>query len=173
MTTTRTPNHPAVVSGLFEAISESAAPTTRGNQYGLVLTPSFFACSGLKTNKTENFLINLQTNTALTNVLHPNTLYYLSGRLIALNNGTIPLLTYNNDTLATVSDPVPPNFDFTNRATLSGLGIVTHRQEVAAEDNKSGNTLEVIVTHHDWDSERRYLHLYFRNVATKNSQSNT
>ncbi|POW05664.1 hypothetical protein PSHT_10704 [Puccinia striiformis] len=116
MSTTRTPNHPAIVSGLFEAIQE----------YGLVHTSSFLQCSGLKKDKLENFQINLQTNTALTNILLPHTLNYLSGRLIALNDDTTPNLTYNHDTLAT---------------------------EVASDDTESGNTLEVIVTHHDWDSE--------------------
>ncbi|KAI7946404.1 hypothetical protein MJO29_010931 [Puccinia striiformis f. sp. tritici] len=129
MTTTRTPNHPAIVSGLFEAIEESSAPTTRGNQYGLVHTSSFLQCGGIKKDKLENFQIHLQTNTALTNILLPHTLYYLSGRMIALNDGTTPNLTYNHDTLAAV--------------------------EVASDDTESGNTLEVTVTHHDWDSEAR------------------
>ncbi|POW11715.1 hypothetical protein PSHT_08320 [Puccinia striiformis] len=77
MSTTRTPNHPAIVSGLFEAIQESSVPTTQGNQYGLVHTLSFLQCSGLKKDKLEDFQINLQTNTALTNILLPHMLYYL------------------------------------------------------------------------------------------------
>ncbi|POW23238.1 hypothetical protein PSHT_00382 [Puccinia striiformis] len=142
MTTSRTPNHPAIVSGLFEAIEQSSAPTTRGNQYGLVQTSSFLQCSGLKFDKSENFQITLQTNTALTNVLELRSLYYLSGRMIALNDGTTPVLTYNHDTLATVIETAPENFDFINRATLTGLGVVTHRQEVATDNADSGNNLE-------------------------------
>ncbi|KAI7942552.1 hypothetical protein MJO28_012579 [Puccinia striiformis f. sp. tritici] len=155
MTTTRIPNHPAIVSGLFEPISDSVLPSTLGNQYGLVNTPSFISCSGLKANKLENFQIHLQTNTALTNVLQPDTVYYLSGRLIALNNGATPILTYNHNTLANLIQPVPNTFDFTNWATVTGLGIVTHRQEVTSDDLDVGTSLEVVVTHQDWDSEER------------------
>ncbi|KAI9618717.1 hypothetical protein KEM48_006543 [Puccinia striiformis f. sp. tritici PST-130] len=50
MTTNCTPNHPAIVLGLFEPISKSSLPSTQGNEYSLVNTPSFVLCSGRKRN---------------------------------------------------------------------------------------------------------------------------
>jgi hypothetical protein len=39
----------------------------------------------------------------LANLLDPLMIYYLSGKLIALNDGTMPILTYIQDSVTAVS----------------------------------------------------------------------
>ncbi|OAV85896.1 hypothetical protein PTTG_30205 [Puccinia triticina 1-1 BBBD Race 1] len=155
MSITRTPNHPAAFSGHFEPLAESTCESTRANQYGYVKTASYVKCGGSLDEKRENFEVQLVTNTALNNILKPNSVYFLIGKLIATNNGTTPIIVYNQESLIRTGDAGTESPDFTNKAVVTGLGLVSNRQEVVSDNPDVGSRLEVVVSHCDWDGEER------------------
>ncbi|KAA1105181.1 hypothetical protein PGTUg99_007090 [Puccinia graminis f. sp. tritici] len=155
MTAVRAPNHPAYFNGHFQPISDSIAESVRANQYGYVKTPSFFQCAGSNSDKNEDFEVELVTNTALTNTLHSDSIYALSGKIIALNNGSTPVLSYIQDTVIRIGTSGPNQPDFSNKSVVTSLGMVVSRREIANQSSDSATQLEVIVAHCDWDGEER------------------
>ncbi|OAV88114.1 hypothetical protein PTTG_09126 [Puccinia triticina 1-1 BBBD Race 1] len=153
MSINRTPNHPASMTGLFEPLGESIPEAIRANQYGNVTTLSFLQCGGAANTKVEDCEIKLSTNTALNNVLDPSYIYYLTGKFIPLNNGSTPKLTYVQETVAPVMPVANNTLNFTNRAAVNSLGLVTSRQEVVTTSGDGTAQLEVIVSHSDWDPQ--------------------
>ncbi|KAA1093395.1 hypothetical protein PGTUg99_005887 [Puccinia graminis f. sp. tritici] len=87
------PNHPATFNGHFQPITDSIAKSVRANQYGYVKTPSFFQCGGINSEKNEDFEVELITDTALNNTLMADSIYALSGKIIALNDSSTPILS--------------------------------------------------------------------------------
>ncbi|KAA1134527.1 hypothetical protein PGTUg99_003558 [Puccinia graminis f. sp. tritici] len=173
MSVVRAPNHPATFNGHFQPIADvcqihpassfcsadpfdqSIAESVRANQYGYVKTTSFFQCGGINSEKNEDFEVELVTNTALNNTLTADSIYSLSGKLIALNDGSTPILSYFQDTVVRVGPTGQAQPDFTNKSTVTSLGMVTSRREVASNASDSGSHLEVIVAHCDWDGQER------------------
>ncbi|KAA1127401.1 hypothetical protein PGTUg99_036205 [Puccinia graminis f. sp. tritici] len=151
MTATRAPNHPAYFSGHFQPLAD--IKSVRANQYGYVKTPSFLQCAGSNGDKNEDFEVELVTNTALTNTLNSDSLYALSGKIIALNNGSTPILSYIQDTVTRIGASGPDQPDFSNKSVITSLGMVVSRQEVSNQSADNGTHLEVIVAHCDWDGE--------------------
>ncbi|KAA1118265.1 hypothetical protein PGTUg99_001006 [Puccinia graminis f. sp. tritici] len=143
MSVVRAPNHPATFNGHFQPIAD----------YGYVKTTSFFQCGGINSEKNEDFEVELITNTALNNTLTADSIYSLSGKLIALNDGSTPILSYFQDTVVRVGPTGQAQPDFTNKSTVTSLGMVTSRREVASNASDSGSHLEVIVAHCDWDGQ--------------------
>ena len=157
MASVRVPNHPVSYSTHFEPLSNSSFETVCANQYGFVKTPSFVQCGGANHDKSENFEVNLVTNTALTNLLDADFIYSISGKMIALNDGSPPTLSYSHDIVTQVGATGPNQPDFTNKTYINSLGTITHRQELVSDSDEGGICLEVIVGHTDWDSEQRCM----------------
>ncbi|KAA1111991.1 hypothetical protein PGT21_019412, partial [Puccinia graminis f. sp. tritici] len=149
------PNHPATFNGHFQPITDSIADSVRANQYGYVKTPSFFQCGGVNFEKNEDFEVELVTNTALNNTLMADSIYSLSGKLFALNDGSTPTLSYFQDSVICIGATGPEQPDFTNKSIVTSLGMVISRREVASNVSDSGSHLEVIVAHCDWDGQER------------------
>ncbi|POV96906.1 hypothetical protein PSHT_14872, partial [Puccinia striiformis] len=143
----------------------SVPESVRGNQYGFVSTPSYFQCSGIGGNKSDAFEVLLKTNTILTHSLDVGFIYYLSGKLIAMNDGSPPVLTYFESSLAKVGPAGDNQPDFKNKTSVVGLGHVTKREELIGNNDDGGNRLEVEVVHHDWDvQERRHRQFLVRYI---------
>ncbi|KAA1117817.1 hypothetical protein PGT21_024270 [Puccinia graminis f. sp. tritici] len=171
MTALRAPNHPSILTGLFEPTANSIPEAQRGNQYGVLNTPSFFQCAGYMNQQLTDFEVILVTNTALNNVLEAGACYLISGRLISLNDGSTPTLTYNHDTVVRIAGPGTSGPELTNRTSAVGLGHVVERAEVLAGEADGGPRLEVVVAHNNWDAiartHRRFLVKYII-PSTKN-----
>ncbi|PLW47406.1 hypothetical protein PCANC_05875 [Puccinia coronata f. sp. avenae] len=141
MSLTCTPNHPSTPDSL------------RVNQYGNINTQSYVQCAGAFNSKAEDFELRLTTNTALENLLDPLMIYYLSGKLIALNDGTMPILTYIQDSVTAVSTTATQPLNFANKCNIHTLGIVVSREEVVSEGSNAATYLNVMITHNDWDAQ--------------------
>ncbi|OAV94132.1 hypothetical protein PTTG_04302 [Puccinia triticina 1-1 BBBD Race 1] len=76
----------------------------------------------------------------------------MAGKLIATNDGKTPILTYNQHSVARLREIGEEGFEFANKASVLGLGIVVKREEVA---NGNDRCLEVTMEHSDWDSQER------------------
>ncbi|KAI7942070.1 hypothetical protein MJO28_012097 [Puccinia striiformis f. sp. tritici] len=152
MTSTRAPNHPVNISGCFETLDASVPDSVCANQYGNVATPSCVPCAGLLGDKAEDIELTLITNTALNNILQPSSIYFLAGRLLAPNDGSTPVLTYQQTSLVRVTAAGPTAPDFANKATVVGLGLVVKRQEIVSNANDGVQNLHVTVQHSDWDA---------------------
>ncbi|OAV95194.1 hypothetical protein PTTG_09256 [Puccinia triticina 1-1 BBBD Race 1] len=157
MATTQAPNHPVHLVSLFKPLNHSVPEAVRANQYGNVNTESFFSCSGIDNSNPQDFEVTLTTNTALSNVLEPATIYQLAGKLIALNDGTTPIVIYNQSSMTKICSTADSNIDMTNKANVVGLGMVTHRNEVTTVNSEGGTHLEVTVSHNDWLSKVLYV----------------
>ncbi|POW10467.1 hypothetical protein PSTT_06097 [Puccinia striiformis] len=152
MSVSRTPNHPLIVSGHFEPLSPSVPESVRGNQYGVVSTLSYFQWVGIGGNKADiAFEVMLKTNTILTHSLEPGFVYYLQGKLIAMNDGSMPVLTYFENSVVKVCPAGDDQPSFKSKSSAVGLGHVSKREEVVGSDEDGGGRLEVEVVHHDWD----------------------
>ncbi|KAI9621328.1 hypothetical protein H4Q26_015827, partial [Puccinia striiformis f. sp. tritici PST-130] len=151
----RTPNHPLIVSGHFEPLSPSVPESVRGNQYGFVSTLSYFQCAGIGGGKADAFEVMLKTNTILTHSLEPGFIYYLSGKLIAMNDGSIPVLSYFENSVVRVCEASDTQPNFKSKTGAVGMGHVAKREEVVGSDEEGGNRLEVEIVHHDWDVQVR------------------
>ncbi|KAA1097650.1 hypothetical protein PGT21_016111 [Puccinia graminis f. sp. tritici] len=164
MSTLRAPNHPTIISGIFEPTADSVPESQRGNQYGVLTTPSFFQCAGYLEQEPTDFEVNLITNTALNNVLQVGELCMISGRLIVLNDGSTPTLTYNHDTIVQIPRQGTASSKTTNRTAAVRLGHVVERVELMVSDGKTGTQLDVIVAHNNCDAiariHRRFLVKY-------------
>ncbi|KAI7949993.1 hypothetical protein MJO28_008814 [Puccinia striiformis f. sp. tritici] len=156
MSATRTPNHPVIVSGHFEPLSPSEPETTKGSQYGFVSTLSYFQCAGYGGNKADAFEVVLKTNTLLTHTLEVGFIYSLTGKLIAMNDGTLPIITYFENSLVKVCEAGDNQPDFKSKTTAIGLGHVSKREEVVGSEEDGGTRLEVEVVHHDWDAQAKF-----------------
>ncbi|POV98215.1 hypothetical protein PSTT_14554 [Puccinia striiformis] len=165
MSAIHTPNHPVILFGHFEPLSPSVPESVRGNQYGFVSTPSYFQCSGIGGNKSDAFEVLLKTNTILTHSLDVGFIYYLSGKLIAMNDGSPPVLTYFESSLAKVGPAGDNQPDFKNKTSVVGLGHVTKREELIGNNDDGGNRLEVEVVHHDWDVQERRHRQFLAEIA--------
>ncbi|OAV97245.1 hypothetical protein PTTG_07634 [Puccinia triticina 1-1 BBBD Race 1] len=141
MSNTRSPNHPFAFDGHFEPLSESLAESVRGNLYGYVKTQSFIQAGGSSDEKNEDFEVQLYI--------------FISGKIIALNDGSMPTLTYYQDSVTQTGSTSPNRPDFTSKTTIHSLGMVTGRREVVLSGADTSTRLEVIVAHCDWDSEER------------------
>ncbi|KAI7951578.1 hypothetical protein MJO28_007262 [Puccinia striiformis f. sp. tritici] len=155
MATGRAPNHPVNISGLFETLDVSVPDNTRANQYGNVTTPSCVSCAGIDGTTPEFYELSLTANTALNNLLEPSSTYFMSGRLLAPNDGSTPVLTYQPNSAVRNGPAGPTAPDFTNKVNVIGLGLVTGRQEVVSPGDDTPAHLEVTVEHSDWDSMQR------------------
>ncbi|KAA1132378.1 hypothetical protein PGTUg99_002333 [Puccinia graminis f. sp. tritici] len=130
MSAIRAPNHPSILTGLFEPTNE----------------------------------VNLITNTALNNILEVGALYLISGRFIALNDGSTPTLSYNHDTIVRVARVGSAGPEVTNRTSAVTLGHVVERAEVLSGESEGGPRLEVIVAHNDWDAITHTLYQVGREI---------
>ncbi|PLW37145.1 hypothetical protein PCANC_22015 [Puccinia coronata f. sp. avenae] len=152
-----TPNHPALISGLFETLGESIPESLQANQYGNVTTSSYVQCAGAFNDKSKDFKIRLTTNTALNNLLDPGSIHFLSGKLMPLNDGSVPTLTYIQEASAVACPSGAQSFSFTNKATVNSLGLVLSREEIVLEGIEGTSHLAVIMSHNDWDSQVHHL----------------
>ncbi|PLW56709.1 hypothetical protein PCANC_05174 [Puccinia coronata f. sp. avenae] len=155
MAALRNPNHPMLVNGLFEATSQSHSSAPQGNMYGVLETPSYVQCSGFDGTKNNDFKLHLSTNTALNNKLAEGSTDSLNGRLIALNDGSAPVITYTDMLSVQVRDASSIPLDLVNKTNTVGLGHVTNCAEVISHKPERSLRLEVTVAHNDWDPVNR------------------
>ncbi|KAI9631452.1 hypothetical protein KEM48_014362 [Puccinia striiformis f. sp. tritici PST-130] len=139
MSAHRPANHPVNVSGVFQATSDSELKVIRGNQ------------------KRQGARLRSETDGeyAITNALDEGVFYSLSGHMIAMNDGSAPVITYHPDEVLRIGEATPPPLDLTNRSATTGLGFVEERREVETNDGDGEPQLKVIVSHNDWDSHER------------------
>ncbi|POW19135.1 hypothetical protein PSHT_05011 [Puccinia striiformis] len=112
-------------------------------------------CAGIGGGKADAFEVMLKTNTILTHSLEPGFIYYLSGKLIAMNNGSIPVLSYFENSVVRVCEASDTQPNFKSKTGAVGMGHVAKREEVVGSNEEGGNRLEVEIVHHDWDVQER------------------
>ncbi|OAV92991.1 hypothetical protein PTTG_27440 [Puccinia triticina 1-1 BBBD Race 1] len=159
MSAARPSNHPNIISGHFEATADSQLYVVRGNQYGYVTTGTFFQCSGVAGKKEIDFEVKLVANTVISNALEEGILYSLTGaRLIALNDGSTPTITYTQDSIMRIGKAVDCGLDFSNQTGVVGLGIIVEKSEIPSPHVREDVQLLVFVSHNDWDPMARCHH---------------
>jgi hypothetical protein len=131
---------------------QSVPDSIHANQYRNVTTPSYVQCAGAFNSKAEDFEIRSTTNTALNNLLETTSIYYLSRKFMPLNDRSIPMLAYIQESVTVTGRAANHPLNFANKANVNSLGIVASCQEVASESEGSTH-LEVVVAHNDWDSQ--------------------
>ncbi|PLW37077.1 hypothetical protein PCASD_21573 [Puccinia coronata f. sp. avenae] len=157
MTVVRNLNHPMLVNGLFQPLAHSSSLAPQNNMYGNLKKPSYFQCGGLAGTKENYFEVQLSTTTALNNKLEDSSTYSLNGQMIAMSDGTTPVLTYIDTSVVRVLDSSAPLPDMVNKTNVTGLGHVSHCAEVISTEPERSLRLEVTVAHNNWDPIVSYV----------------
>jgi hypothetical protein len=131
---------------------QSVPDVVSGSQYNNVNTPSYIQCNGVNGDHQNNFEFLLSTNTAITKCLEAGKFYAIMGKLITTNDGSPPVITYNQNSPAVLSMAKGAELDMINCVGIVGLGHVVSATEVASGVANDSTRLEVIVAHNDWDS---------------------
>ncbi|PLW49179.1 hypothetical protein PCASD_02964 [Puccinia coronata f. sp. avenae] len=137
MSTSQTPNHPVLVPAFLEAHGDTA-----------------LQCAGISDTALLNLPLTLLTNTALSNTILSGLFFFLSGRLLAPNDGTSPVLNYAQEALLNIPLTLGALIDASNKTFIVGLGQVVERCKVVS-DNTTQTTQEVQIVRNlvDWDTE--------------------
>ncbi|PLW14640.1 hypothetical protein PCANC_25171, partial [Puccinia coronata f. sp. avenae] len=120
-----------------------------------VSTPTALQCAGINDDTFSDLPVTLLTTTALLNTLLSGSIFFLSGRFLAPNDGTSPVLNYAQEGLLPLPVPVGTLIDASNKTSIVGLGQVIERCQVVLDNSTQATHLEVVVSHHNWDSQDR------------------
>ncbi|PLW06469.1 hypothetical protein PCANC_28549 [Puccinia coronata f. sp. avenae] len=154
MSTGRTPNHPVLIATFLEAHGDPAVDCVRGSQYGFVLTQTTIQCAGLSNDAALDLPVTLLTNMTLSNTILTGFFFFLTGRFLAPNDGTSPVVNYAQEALLPIPLTLGVAVDSANKTFIVGLGQVVERQE-AVSDNTTQTTQEIQIVGNlvDWDTK--------------------
>ncbi|PLW22044.1 hypothetical protein PCANC_28856 [Puccinia coronata f. sp. avenae] len=154
MSTGRTPNHPVLIATFLEAHGDPAVDCVRGSQYGFVLTQTTIQCAGLSNDAALDLPVTLLTNMTLSNTILTGFFFFLTGRFLAPNDGTSPVVNYAQEALLPIPLTLGVAVDSANKTFIVGLGQVVERQE-AVSNNTTQTTQEIQIVGNlvDWDTK--------------------
>ncbi|PLW45526.1 hypothetical protein PCANC_10161 [Puccinia coronata f. sp. avenae] len=137
MSTSQTPNHPVLVPAFLEAHGDTA-----------------LQCAGISDTALLNLPLTLLTNTALSNTILSGLFFFLSGRLLAPNDGTSPVLNYAQEALLNIPLTLGALIDASNKTFIVGLGQVVELLKLLSYIT-TGTLREVQIVRNlvDWDME--------------------
>ncbi|POV97789.1 hypothetical protein PSHT_14407 [Puccinia striiformis] len=102
----------------------------------------FFPMRGYRKRQGARLRSETDGEYAITNALDEGVFYSLSGHMIAMNDGSAPVITYHPDEVLRIGEATPPPLDLTNRSATTGLGFVEERREVETNDGDGEPQLE-------------------------------
>lgn len=126
------------------------------NTYATREAQTTIVTSGFDNNSVVEYAILASTYGPAEAMLRLDGVYYLSGRLIALNKPGIQSYYYNSEhrVISTTSNALEG--DLTNNTTVIGLGIILSRESIPDGENKFIVTSTVL--HSDYNPAVRIFH---------------
>lgn len=174
--TSKKRNHPFFISGLYDVFAQASSFVCHLPLSALILPPSQIENDGMNTYSTREAQTTIVTsgfdNNAVVEyailasaygpadiTLRVDGVYYLSGRLIALNRPGIQAYYYNSDhrVISTTSNALEG--ELTNNTTAVGLGIILSRDTIPQAENKV--IVVSVVLHTDYNPAVSFLGIIF------------
>ncbi|KAH9806969.1 hypothetical protein DFH28DRAFT_939904 [Melampsora americana] len=143
----RKKNHPFITSGLFDIISK--IDTEVNGQYGFRECMTTVATINLDTEEVLECAIKGSAYGGIDTVLEPGSIYCLKGRLLALNKKQVQIFYYEPDTTIHVSASDSFKSNLTNKASVTGLGLIISRDVEKVTPEKENVT--IIMRHSDFN----------------------
>ncbi|KAH9807892.1 hypothetical protein DFH28DRAFT_1123666 [Melampsora americana] len=141
-------NHPFIISSLFD-VFENVGPEVSG-MYGLRHSHTTIVTRATSGDSVE-WVVKCVAYGGTDIILDVDGVYYLKGRLLALNAKETPKFYYEPDfqLLANTSENLPCNL--ANGVSVTGLGIIISRVTEALEVGRENVTL--IIRHSDYNPD--------------------
>ncbi|KAH9809483.1 hypothetical protein DFH28DRAFT_904817 [Melampsora americana] len=143
----RKKNHPFITSGLFDIISK--VETEVNGQYGFRESMSTVATINLDTDEVLECAVKASAYGGIDTVLEPGSIYCLKGRILALNKKQVQIFYYEPDTTIHVSPSDSFKSSLTNKASVTGLGLIISRDVEKITPEKENVT--IIMRHSDFN----------------------
>ncbi|KAH9814082.1 hypothetical protein DFH28DRAFT_929171 [Melampsora americana] len=147
----RKKNHPFILSGLFDIMSKIETEVT--GQYGFRESMITIATLNLDTEEVLECAVKGSAYGGIDTVLGEGALYYLKGRLLALNKKKLQVFYYEPDTTIHISTSETFKSLLTNKASVSGLGLIISREVEKVTPEKENVT--IIMRHSDYNPDPR------------------
>ncbi|KAH9823221.1 hypothetical protein DFH28DRAFT_880275 [Melampsora americana] len=143
----RKKNHPFIASDLFDIISK--IETEVNGQYGFRECMTTIATVNLDTDELLECAIKGSAYGGIDTVLDSGSIYCLKGRLLALNKKQVQIFYYEPDTTIHVSTSDSFKSNLTNKASVTGLGLIISRDVEKITPEKENVT--IIMRHSDFN----------------------
>ncbi|KAH9814702.1 hypothetical protein DFH28DRAFT_1127198 [Melampsora americana] len=143
----RKKNHPFIISGLFDIISK--IDTEVNGQYGFRECMTTIATINLDTDEVLECAIKGSAYGGIDTVLESGSIYSLKGRLLALNKKQVQIFYYEPDTTIHVSTSDSFKSNLTNKALVTGLGLIISRDVEKITPEKENVT--IVMRHSDFN----------------------
>ncbi|KAH9813283.1 hypothetical protein DFH28DRAFT_896933 [Melampsora americana] len=140
-------NHPFIASGLFDVISK--VETEVNGQYGFRECMTTIATINLDTDEVLECAIKASAYGGIDTVLETGSIYSLKGRILALNRKQVQVFYYEPDTTIHISSSDTFKSSLTNKASVTGLGLIISRDVEKVTPDKENVT--IVMRHSDFN----------------------
>ncbi|EGG10692.1 uncharacterized protein MELLADRAFT_103229 [Melampsora larici-populina 98AG31] len=144
---TRKKNHLFITSGLFDVLSQ--IDTEIAGQYGFRECMTTIVVTNRDTEEMLECAIKVSAYIGPDLILSDGTIYYLKGRILALNHDDLQVLYYEPENSISISQSESFRADLANKVSVTGLGVIAS-QEVETLSPGKENVI-IIVEHSDFN----------------------
>ncbi|KAH9813479.1 hypothetical protein DFH28DRAFT_1083550 [Melampsora americana] len=145
----RKKNHPFIVAGLFDIMSK--VETEVNGQYGFRESMTTIVTINFDTEEVLEGAIKSSAYGGIDTVLDESSVYFLKGRLLALNKKKLQVFYYDPDTTVHVSASESFRSSLTNKISVTGLGLIISREVEKVTADKDNVT--IIMRHSDFNPD--------------------
>ncbi|WAR63434.1 hypothetical protein PtB15_17B33 [Puccinia triticina] len=150
-------SHPFFSRALFDITKTLPPVITPGSSYGQLMFESTLAFLNTKTGEDVNMKVKLQVYGSTATSLLEDKIYFLSGRVIALNAKTPPVFYFEQELTFPIADSEGYSISLANKAGCYGFGVVISKAEEKDDSSATStfNNLLVKIRHTDYDVQTR------------------
>ncbi|KAH9815994.1 hypothetical protein DFH28DRAFT_927875 [Melampsora americana] len=140
-------NHPFITSGLFDVLSQ--IETEINGQYGFRECMTTIVVTNRETDGILECAIKASAYIGPDLILTDNTIYYMKGRLLALNHDELQTFYYEADNSVLISSSSNFKSEIAHKVSVTGLGMIISREVESVSPGK--DNIIIIVQHSDFN----------------------
>ncbi|EGG13208.1 uncharacterized protein MELLADRAFT_58374 [Melampsora larici-populina 98AG31] len=144
---TQKKNHPFITSGLFDVLSQ--IETEINGQYGFCECMTTIVVTNRDTDELLECAIKGAAYIGPDLILNDGTIYYLKGRILALNHDDLQVFYYEAENSIPVSPSESFRTELANKVSVTGLGIISSREVENVSPGK--DNIIIVVEHSDFN----------------------
>ncbi|KAI7954885.1 hypothetical protein MJO28_005285 [Puccinia striiformis f. sp. tritici] len=155
LSTLKKQSHPFFGRGPFD-ITKALPPNIGNNStYGQLPADSGITFNNPESGAEVNMKIKLHGYGSSSMSLMQDKLYFLSGRIIALNQKSAPVMYYDQELVFPLGDSESCPVSLSNKTSVVGFGVVVSKKEVndSAPGQAHFKSLHVVLKHTDYDNQ--------------------
>ncbi|KAH9807030.1 hypothetical protein DFH28DRAFT_917928 [Melampsora americana] len=143
----RKKNHPFITSGLFDILSQ--IDTEINGQYGFRKCMTTIVVTNRDTEEILECAVKASAYIGPDLVLNNGTIYYLKGRILALNHNDLQVFYYEADNSIAISTSDSFRSELAHKISVTGLGMIVSREVECIAPGK--DNVIIIVQHSDFN----------------------